>query len=129
MDNISAVTYINKMGGMVYPALNSINKELWLWCMERDISVQAQHLAGKLNAIVDEKSREIKDRSEWRLCQRTFQDINYQLGPLEKDLFASRLLTQLPTFVSWRPDPEAMATDAFTISWSGLRRTPTHHGI
>ena len=44
-----------------------------------------------------------------------------QLGPLEVNLFASRLSTQLPTFVSWRPDPEAMTTDAFTMSWSGLK--------
>ena len=28
---------------------------------------------------------------------------------------------QLLSFVSWRPDPEAMATDAFTIAWSGLK--------
>ena len=31
----------------------------------------------------------------------------YTFGPLEVDLFASRLTTQLPTFVSWRPDPDA----------------------
>jgi hypothetical protein len=121
MDNTSAVAYINKMGGTVSPALNGINKEFWLWCMERDISVQAQHLAGRLNVTADEESRVLKDRSDWMLCPRVFQKINHQLGPLEIDLFASRLSAQLPTFVSWRPDPEAMATDAFTISWTGMK--------
>lgn len=120
MDNTSAIAYINNMGGTVSPALNKLNKEFWLWCMERDISVQAQHLAGKLNETADEESRVMKDRSDWMLCPRVFQTINHKLGPLEVDLFASRLSTQLPTFVSWRPDPEAMATDAFTIDWSGL---------
>ena len=49
MDNTSAIAYINKMGGTVSPTLNILNKEIWLWCMERDIAVQAQHLAGALN--------------------------------------------------------------------------------
>ena len=68
MDNTSAITYINKIGGRVSPALNDISKGFWLWCMERDISVQAQHLAGKLNSTVDEESRVMKDRSDWMLC-------------------------------------------------------------
>ena len=63
----------------------------------------------------------MKDRSDWTLCPRVFQTINHKLGPLEVDLFASRLSTQLPAFVSWRPDPEAMATDAFTLDWKVMR--------
>ena len=33
------------------------------------------------------------------------------------------LQTDNPTFifVSWRPDPEAIATDAFTVTWTGLK--------
>ena len=42
-------------------------------------------------------------------------------GHWKWNLFGSRLSTQLPTFVNWRPDPEVMATDAFTISWSVLK--------
>ena len=75
MDNTSAIAYINKMGGTVSPALNKLNKEFWLWCMERDISVQAQHLAGKLNETADEESRVMKDRSDWMLCPQVFQTI------------------------------------------------------
>ena len=105
-------------GGAVSPALN---KEFCIWCMERDISIQAQHLAGRLNVTADEESRVLKDRSDWMLCPRIFRKIDHQLGLLEIDLFASRLSTQLPTFVSWRPDPEAMATDAFTILRTGMK--------
>ena len=43
-----------------------------------------------------------------------------ELGPLSMDLFASRLSNQLPKFVSWKPDPLAMATNAFTLTWSDL---------
>lgn len=100
IDNMSAVAHINKMGGTVSPALNSLNKEFWLWCMEREISVQAQHLVGKLKNTADAESRDTKDRHNWKLCQQVFQSINIIFGPLEVDLFASRLTTQLPTFVS-----------------------------
>ena len=41
-----------------------------------------------------------------------FQAINKQLGPLEVDLFATRLTHQLFHFFSWRLDPLAEATDA-----------------
>ena len=40
------------------------------------------------------------------------------MGPLQVDMFASRLTHQLPCYFSWRPDPAAEATDAFTQDWS-----------
>lgn len=36
LDNISAVSYVNKLGGTMAPRLNSIVRDLWLWCMNRD---------------------------------------------------------------------------------------------
>ena len=39
------------------------------------------------------------------------------LGPCQLDLFATRLNHQLNRYLSWKPDPFAMATDAFCISW------------
>lgn len=62
------------------------------------------------------------------LCPDIFYTINGIPGPLKVDLFTSRLMTQLPSFVSWRPDPEAMATDTFTTPWTGLRLMQTRHG-
>ena len=46
-----------------------------------------------------------------------FQRIVTQMGPLEVNLFASRLTKQLPNFYSWRLDPELKATDAFLQNW------------
>ena len=63
MDNTSAIAYINKLGGTVSPEL----KQLWLWCMERDISLQAQHLPGSLNTIADRESRVMVDRTDWMI--------------------------------------------------------------
>ena len=41
LDNTSAVCYVDKLGGTVSPRLNAIVKELWLWCMVRDITLTA----------------------------------------------------------------------------------------
>ena len=64
LDNISAVSYVNKLGGTVSPRLNSIVRDLWLWCMNRDTALTAEHLPGILNTIADEESRAMKDRSD-----------------------------------------------------------------
>lgn len=57
--------------------------------MEKDLSIQAQHLPGRLDEMADEESRVMKERSDWILCPRIFQSINHKLGPLEVELFAS----------------------------------------
>ena len=44
MDNTTAVAYVNNLGGTVSPKLNTIVRELWLWCMNRDITLVAEHL-------------------------------------------------------------------------------------
>ena len=38
---------------------------------------------------------------------------------MEVDRFATCFSTQLPHFYSWRADPEAVATDAFSQAWRG----------
>ena len=38
----------------------------------------------------------------------------------EIDLFAPRLNHQCSTYVSYRPDPEALAIDAYSLDWSNL---------
>ena len=63
----------------------------------------------------------MKDQCDWKLNQAVFQRILATMGMMEVDLFASRLSRQLPRFYSWRPDPEAEATDAFMQDWSTIR--------
>ena len=88
--------------------------------MERNILL-AQHLWGVLNTRVDIESRVMKDRSDWKLNPIVFQQINQRLGPMEVNLFASRLTHQLPDYASWRPDPMAMTTDTFTMNWAQVK--------
>ena len=121
MDNTTALTYINKYGGTVSAELNRLTKELWFWCLEKNITLQATHLPGTLNCTADEESRVMRDRTDWMLCPKVFNKVNIETGPLQVDLFASRLTNQLQDYVSWRPDPGAMATDAFTLDWTKFR--------
>ena len=113
LDNVTAVSYINQKGGTVSKALCELAISIWAWCSERNVTLEAEHLPGQQNSQADQESRTIRDRCDWKLKQQVFQQIHTAMGPLEVDLFASRLTKQLPRFYSWRPDPEAEATDAF----------------
>ena len=121
IDNTTAVAYINNLGGRVSRELLRLAKTLWMWCLERNIHIIAQHLPGVLNHIADAESRIMRDRSDWKLDPRLFQKIDQALGPIEVDLFASRLTTQCQVYFSWQPDPYAAATDAFLQDWSGKK--------
>ena len=118
LDNTTAVAYINHQGGTVSKTLVMLTRNLWMWCLERNISIVAEHVPGALNQIADEESRIIRDRSDWMLDPKVFHRIDQLYGPIQIDLFASRLTTQCPRFFSWRPDPFALATDAFLQDWT-----------
>ena len=45
----------------------------------------------------------------------------HDVRPIKVDMFASRLTTQCPAYFSWRPDPYAVATDAFLQDWSQIK--------
>lgn len=69
------------------------------------------------NRVADKESRTIQSSAEWKLHERVFHQVIHLLGPCQVDLFATRLNCQLSQYVSWQPDPFAMATDAFQIPW------------
>ena len=118
MDSVSAVSYINKLGGTHSLVLNSLAHDLWTWCLNNQVSLIAQHIPGVTNTQADWESRVFQDSSDWKLNPQMFAAINKLWGPFEIDLFASHLTKQLPKFVSWKPDPEALGTDAFTVDWN-----------
>ena len=94
---------------------------MWMWALERNIHITAQHLPGALNCTADTESQTVRDWSEWRLDPAVFLGIERLWGPVEVYLFASRLTHQCQAYLSWRPDPYALATNAFLQDWSGMR--------
>jgi len=121
IDNTTAVAYINNLGGTASRELVILTRDLWMWSLERNIHITAVHLPGVLNTIADTDSRQMLDRTDWNLNPMIFQSINHLYGPLDVDLFASRLSTQCPLYFSWRPDPFALATDAFLQDWTARK--------
>lgn len=121
MDNSTAVSYIEHMGGIKSLELNSLAKEIWLWCIEREIWISACHIPGSQNFDADFYSRHFSDNTEWSLCTKMYDNIccHFNIFP-SIDMFASRLNRKVNKFVSWRPDPEAYSVDAFSTDWNSL---------
>ena len=120
MDNVSAVTYIQKMGGTRSRQLLQEAQTLWDFCLQREILLSAEYLPGRLNIQADWESRNSSDPSDWQLGISLFKSINQRWGPLQIDLFANRHNSQLKRYISWKPDPYAEAVDAFQLSWKDL---------
>lgn len=115
MDNTTSVAYINKGGRKT--ELNELARCIWFWCIDRNIHLSAAHVAGKLNVEADEMSRKNNDDLEWALSEEVFSKLLNIYPQLDMDLFASRLNHKLDQYVSRRPEPDASAIDAFSITW------------
>lgn len=121
MDNQTSVAYLNKMGGHIFM------HSRFLDLSNMAVVSQQRHNHSRITSTrvskckADEESRSLGDSSDWKLKPEIFQQRNLLWGPLEIDLFASRLTNQLPRYVSWKPDPRAEATDAFSLNWAQHR--------
>ena len=118
LDNTTAVAYINKGGGFRSRSLNKIASDMFIWCEARSIAIHATYIPGKSNVLADFQSRAGPDPSDWKLDAAIFEKIRSWSG-VNVDLFASDWNKQLPTFVSWQPQPGAVAVNAFAIDWGG----------
>ena len=116
LDNSTSVSYINKCGGTRSKALCDLSALVTNWCEFRNIQLTAFHLPGSLNFIADRESRTDMDASDWLLDRRIFSKIQ-SLWTVDIDLFANAWNAQLPVFTSWFPQPLALSTNAFSLSW------------
>ena len=119
MDNTVAVSYVNKMGGKI-STLNKLARSLWLWCLDRNIWITANHIAGVDNGEADFLSRDKHSDTEWMLNPNIFKKIMQIYEGCNIDLFASKFNKQLPRYVSFTPDKHAKAIDAFSFDWTNL---------
>ena len=119
-DNTTAISYINKMGGIKSECCNDLAVEIWNWCLDRNIWLLCSHIPGKINNEADKLSREFSDQTEWHLDHDIFLQICSKFYVPDIDLFASRLNKQLDTFCSWKPDPECSFVNAFSLNWENF---------
>ena len=118
---MSAVSYINNMGGMNSREMDKLAGTIWQWCIDRDIFISASHFSGSENFTADFLSRNFSDATEWKLKKETFDRVCKQLFIPDVDLFSSRLNRQLEKFVTWFPEPGSYRTDAFSFSWQNYK--------
>ena len=90
-DNTTAIAYINHYGGCHSALLDSLSREIWDWCISKNISLKAVHIPGLDNTMADKLSRELSENIEWSLSQLIFDRLCQTLGSPGIDLFASRL--------------------------------------
>ena len=112
-------THTLNQGGTKHKC-NQIARDIWLWCYNRGIWLSAAHLPGSQNVRADKESRTRHDNMEWVLDAQLFQKICDVFGKPEVDLFANRLNHQLDNYMSWKPDPQASAVDAMSVSWKDI---------
>jgi hypothetical protein len=62
------------------------------------------------------KSRQIPSIGDWMLSSVALKS-SKSIWKVKVDLFASEWNLQLPLFVSWFPQPQALRVDAFSFSW------------
>lgn len=118
VDNTTAIAYINRMGSVQFPKLNSLARTIWQWCESRNIYILASYIRSSDNVVADKASRKVHVDTEWALANSKFQKIIKRFGPPDIDLFASRVNKKCNVYVSWLHDPDASAIDAFTLNWS-----------
>lgn len=121
VDNSTAVAYINRMGGVQYPHLTQITRDIWDWCEVRKLFIYASYIKSSDNTIADAESRRNHPDIEWELADWAFDHITRCFGSPEMDLFASRINKKCEAYISWHRDPDAVAIDAFTTSWKNTR--------
>lgn len=117
IDNTTAISYVNRMGGIKYPQLNTLARDIWQWAEERNIWLFASYIASADNITADHESRIKNLDTEWELSNSAFRNLIKTFGIPEIDLFASRINTKCKLFYARLPDPDCSAVDAFTVDW------------
>ena len=53
MDNVTAIAFLNRMGGTHSQVLSDLAVEVWRCCLENEITIHAEHLPGRENVRAD----------------------------------------------------------------------------
>ena len=79
--------------------------------------VSAAYTPGIQNSDGDSFYRNFNESIEWILSTHLFQKISSMLGHPSLDPVGSHINHQIDRYISWKPHPKSIATDAFWIKW------------
>ncbi|XP_011702715.1 PREDICTED: uncharacterized protein LOC105458844, partial [Wasmannia auropunctata] len=84
IDNTTAISYINRMGGVKFKKLSSLARSIWEWCEEREIYVFASYISSSNNKEADFESRRLDNETEFELSEIAFRKIVRNWGYPER---------------------------------------------
>ena len=119
VDSRTAASYIRKQGGTKSFVLTQEALLLWKESIDLKITILTPHwLSTTENIMADFLSRNMMGQWELTLARSTFLTIlaTFQISP-SLDVFASCETAQLPRYMSWFPDKQAVARDAMINMW------------
>ena len=120
-DNMTAVAYLRRQGGTLFPALNVVAQRALRWAEQLNIILMPQFVPGRNNVVADALSRPDQVLgSEWMLHQDVFNWL-CQCWPVTIDLFASSLSHRCSVYFAPVSDSMAAGTDAILQSWDSLQ--------
>lgn len=120
LDNTTcAIAYINNVDSAV-GHLHNLALHIWKCCDTRNIWLEANHIPGSSNTILDSKSGVSHNNTEWSLIYEAFKNIVSISGEPELDIFMSRLNHKCVKYISSEPDPDSVHVNAVSLSWSQL---------
>lgn len=67
-DNPTAVSAINHMRTSHSHSCNFMAKEIWEWCLERNIWISVAHIPGTQNFVADFECHRNEKEAEWMLA-------------------------------------------------------------
>ena len=106
---MTVIAFLNCMGWTHSILLLELAVEIWEWCIQREVTLHAEHLPGVENIRADWMSCHLVDSSDWRLKRMVFLKLEGTLGRLSIGLFTSRMNVELETYCSWGQDAGARA--------------------
>ena len=118
-DNISSVAYINHLGGPC-PRLSEIARVIFAEASALKVTLQARHLAGRLNLVADRLSRLTPNSTySWSIHPGIFSFLDHVWGPHTCDRFADIMNHVCPKYNSLYHDPLTAGVDALAQQdWS-----------
>ena len=79
------------MGGSHSLPCNETARQIWEWCVLRNIWLSISHTPREINVIADLASRVFENSTDWKLHVDVFNRIVNILGTPTIDMFALRL--------------------------------------
>ena len=123
---MTAISYVNRVGGVKLEKYNSLAREIWQWAEMKKNFLYASYIPSTENIRADKLSRIKNDDTEWELSMIYFNTVVEFFGMPNVDLFANQKNTKCKKLFSWMPDSKAQKIDSFTVNCKILNFMHSH---